>query len=187
MKIERFPTLETKRLLLRRMTIEDAPAVLRLFSDPEVTKDMGMEPFTSIEQAEGLIGFMNGLFDDHKALRWAVIRKEDGVLIGTCGFNGWEVSRGSRAEIGYDLGREHWRQGYMTEVLKEVLSYGFGTLGLNRIEAYTNLDALPSMKLLERLGFTEEGILRGYALSHGEYVDNRCYSILRSEWEPQEK
>lgn len=70
----------------------------------------------------------------------------------------------------------------MTEVLKRVIAFGFETMGLYRIEAFTNLDAAPSIKLLKKLGFNEDGILRGYSSFHGEYVDQRCYSQLKKEW-----
>ncbi|MEK3911321.1 GNAT family N-acetyltransferase [Paenibacillus sp. FSL H7-0331] len=174
--------METERFVLRQMTLEDAPTVFEIFSDGDVTKDMGEDPFTSIQQAEGLITFMNNLFHQNKAFRWGIILKENNTLVGTCGYNGWETHRGSRGEIGYDLGKKYWRQGYMTEVLKSVIAFGFETMEFNRIEAFTNLDAEPSMLLLKKLGFNEDGILRGYASFHGEYVDQRCYSLLQREW-----
>ncbi|WP_240414887.1 GNAT family N-acetyltransferase [Paenibacillus periandrae] len=182
MNLKTFPLLETDRFVLRQMTLEDAPTVFEIFSDGDVTKDMGEDPFTSIQQAEGLITFMNNLFNQNKAFRWGIILKENNTLVGTCGFNGWEIHRGSRGEIGYDLGKKYWRQGYMTEVLKSVIAFGFETMEFNRIEAFTNLDAEPSMLLLKKLGFNEDGILRGYASFHGEYVDQRCYSLLQREW-----
>ncbi|MFC0212414.1 GNAT family N-acetyltransferase [Paenibacillus chartarius] len=182
MKLDTFPTLETERFILRKMTVSDAQAVFEHFSDGEVTKDMGIEPFTDTNQALELIHYMNGLFEERKAFRWGIVKKDDHALIGTCGFNSWEVNRGSRGEIAYDLSKPYWRQGYMTEVLKGVIHFGFHTLGLYRIEAFTNVDAAPSINFLQSLGFTEEGILRGYSLIHGEYADQRCFSLLRTEW-----
>lgn len=146
--------METERFVLRQMTLEDAPTVFEIFSDGDVTKDMGEDPFTSIQQAEGLITFMNNLFHQNKAFRWGIILKENNTLVGTCGYNGWETHRGSRGEIGYDLGKKYWRQGYMTEVLKSVIAFGFETMEFNRIEAFTNLDAEPSMLLLKSLVLT---------------------------------
>ncbi|GFN30810.1 N-acetyltransferase [Paenibacillus curdlanolyticus] len=179
-----IPQLETQRLCLRRMTQEDAPALFAIFSDAQVTKDMGITPFDRVAQAEEVIRFMNELFLRGLAVRWAIVRKADDVVLGTCGFNGWELQRGARGEIGYDLGRPYWRAGYMTEALTAMISFGFERLGLHRIEAYTNLGAEPSMKLLEKLGFRQEGILRGFAHFHGGYWDQRCYSLLKHEWFP---
>jgi ribosomal-protein-alanine N-acetyltransferase len=183
MKFEEFPVIETERFLLRQMTLEDAQAVFEILSDAEVTKDMGEDPFSSIEQAKGLINFMNDLYNRNIAFRCGIIKKDDDSLIGTCGFNGWEIHRGSRGEIGYDLGKPYWRQGYMTEILRSLITFGFETMGLYRIEAFTNLDATPSIKLLGKLGFQEDGILRGYAYFHEEYWDQRCFSILKKDWD----
>lgn len=182
MRLDTFPTLETERFLLREMTVADAEAVYEIFSDGEVTKDMGIDPFSDVRQAVELIQFMNSLFKEKKAFRWGIVKKDENKLIGTCGFNGWETNRGSRGEIAYDLSRSCWRRGYMTEIMREVIRFGFETAGLHRIEAFTNMDAVPSIQFLERLGFTEEGVLRGYSYFHGEYMDQRCFSLLKSDW-----
>ncbi|WP_309123136.1 GNAT family protein [Paenibacillus sp.] len=182
MDLSVFPELETERLRLRKMTVADAEAVFALFSDAEVTKDMGIAPFSNVRQAVALIEFMNDLFLERKAFRWGIEKKDDHVIIGTCGFNGWEMNRGARGEIAYDLGKPYWRRGLMTEALQSVIPFGFESMGFYRIEAFTNVDAFPSMKLLHRLGFREDGRLRGYALSHGNFADQRCFSLLRDEW-----
>lgn len=183
MKLSAFPELETERFILRKMTVADAHAIFEIFSDGEVTRDMGVEPFSEIQQAEELIQFMNDLFMENKAFRWAIERKDDRRIVGTCGFNAWEMNRGARGEIAYDLGRPFWRKGYMTEVLKRVIPFGFKEMGLYRIEAFTNLDAVPSIRLLNSLGFREDGILRGYSRFHEHYVDQRCFSLLQDEWD----
>lgn len=180
MHFDTYPELETERLYLRKMTLEDAPELFKILSDPLVVKDMGEAPFTNVEQAEGVIHFMNDLFENNQAFRLGIIRKEDNKLIGTCGYNAWEVNRGSRGEIAYDLGSEYWRKGYASETIKALLDFGFYTMGLHRIEAFINLDALPSMGILTKMGFKEDGILRGYAFFHGEFQDQRCYSLLKN-------
>jgi [ribosomal protein S5]-alanine N-acetyltransferase len=182
MKLEKFPTVETERFLLRQMTHEDAPAVFEIFSEVDVTRDMGIDPFTDLHQAHELIDFMNHLYIKNRAFRWAIVKKDDHTVIGTCGFNGWETERGSRGEIAYDLGKKHWRQGYMTEIVQGVITFGFEAMELYRIEAFTNLDAMPSIRLLQKLGFHEDGILRGYSFIHGAYADQRCFSLLKNEW-----
>ncbi|WP_442593673.1 GNAT family N-acetyltransferase [Neobacillus sp. D3-1R] len=179
---ETQPIIETKRFLLRQMTLDDAQAVFENLSDPDVTKDMGVSPFQSVEDAISLINFMNNLFEQNIALRWGVIRKEDQQLVGTCGFNAWDTNRGSRVEIAYDLGKAYWRKGYMSEILESLIQFSFEQVGFHRVEALTNLDATPSMNLLMKLGFKEDGILRGYAAHEGHYVDQRCFSLLKHEW-----
>ncbi|HZG76230.1 MAG TPA: GNAT family protein [Paenibacillus sp.] len=182
MELNSFPILETERFLLRKMDVADAPAVFDVFSDAAVTKDIGIEPFSDVTQAEQLIRFMNDLYEEKKAFRWGIIKKDEDTLIGTCGFNGWDLNRGARGEIAYDLNQRYWRRGYMTEVIDRVIRFGFETAGLYRIEAFTNIDAKPSIRFLQRMGFTEEGVLRGYSLIHGQYADQRCFSLLKNEW-----
>lgn len=76
------------------MTVEDAPAVLSIYSDPLVVRDMGEGPLKTIDEAEEMITFMNDLFDENAAFRWGIVRREDDTLIGSCGYNGWETVRG---------------------------------------------------------------------------------------------
>lgn len=180
-----IPTLQTDRFLLRRMDLDDAEAVYAILSDEDVTIDMGVSSFKSVKEAEDLIIFMNGLFDKNVAFRWGIIRKSDNKLIGTCGYNGWDTNRGSRVEIAYDLGKPYWRKGYMTEIVTGIIDFTFSEVGFHRIEAFTNLDARPSMHLLLKLGFVQDGILRGYGSSHGHYVDQRVFSLLKSDWSGQ--
>ncbi|MCP8969975.1 GNAT family N-acetyltransferase [Ectobacillus ponti] len=182
-----IPRLETERFLLRGMESDDAPAVLANLSDPDVTRDMGVQAFASIEEAEGLIRFMNDLFAKGIAFRWGIVRKEDNQLVGTCGYNGWETNRGSRVEIAYDLGKPYWRKGYMTEIMEALLAYSFEEAAFYRVEAFTNPDAVPSMKLLESVGFQKDGVLRGYASAGDGYIDQCCFSLLRGDWLAQRK
>jgi ribosomal-protein-alanine N-acetyltransferase len=181
MEFVKFPELETERLILRKISLADAQAIYNIFSDADVTRNMGEAPFNNIDQAKNLINFMNMLFDKNKAIRWGIIKKEDDTLIGTCGFNGWEINRGSRGEIAYDIGKLYWRRGYATEAVKEIIKFGFKTMGLFRIEAFTNVDAVPSKSLLTKLGFQQDGILRGYAFFHGQYWDQVCFSLLEKD------
>ena len=118
-----FPKLSTERLILRKMAKKDAETLFKFWSDDEVTKYMNMNSFANIEQATYMINFLNNLFKNKEGIRWAIIRKEDNTLIGTCGFNTW-IKRSSRGEIGYELGQEYWGKGYTTEALKEVIRFG---------------------------------------------------------------
>jgi [ribosomal protein S5]-alanine N-acetyltransferase len=179
---EQIPIVHTERFLLRPMELGDAKDVYEVLSDEDVTKDMGVTPFKSVAEAEGLIEFMNSLFEQDRAFRWGIIRKSDNKLIGTCGYNGWDTERGSRVEIAYDLGKPYWRKGYMTEIVNAIIQFTFEDAGFYRIEAFTNLDAIPSMNLLMKMGFVQDGILRGYASAQNGYIDQRCFSLLKTDW-----
>jgi ribosomal-protein-alanine N-acetyltransferase len=174
-----FPEIETERLLLRELLPEDAPAIFRLFSDPLVTRYYDLVTYTNIEQAEELIDFFDESFELERAIRWGIERKEDGELMGTCGFVWLRTHRG---EIGYELHSSFWRQGYMSEALDAILDFGFTELGLHRIEAMTMLENEASSGLLHSLGFQQDGILREVEYFKDAFHDMRLFSLLRHEY-----
>lgn len=174
-----FPEIETERLLLRELLPEDAPAIYRLFSDPLVTRYYDLVTYTEMRQAEELIDFFDESFELERAIRWGIERKEDGEIMGTCGYVWLRTHRG---EIGYDLHSSFWRQGYMSEAVDAILDFGFTEFGLNRIEAVVMLDNVASAGLLRSLGFVEEGILRELEFFKDAFHDMRLHSLLRKDF-----
>lgn len=177
-----FPQLETERLILRKMTLDDTEALFKFWADDEVTKYMNVESFHSPKQAEAMILLLNELFTKNQAIRWGIFSKADNCIIGTCGYNNWIQDYASRGEIGYDLDRSYWGQGIMREALRAMINYGFEAMELNRIEALVVLDADRSMNVLQKLGFQMEGILREYGYWKGQFWDECCFSLLKKEW-----
>ncbi len=109
------------------------------------------------------------------------VRRADGFLVGGIGFilNG---ARGAhRAEIGYWLAREYRNRGLITAAVKAVTQYGFEQLELTRIEATAFVGNAASERVLEKAGFSCEGILRGYHRKHGQPIDVRMYARLAQE------
>ncbi|MNN00305.1 putative ribosomal N-acetyltransferase YdaF [compost metagenome] len=178
-----IPMLESKRLRLRRMKKSDAETMFRYWSDPEVVRYMNMPPFASEEDTYEMINLLNGLSESEDALRWGIELKENGELIGSCGYNVWQLSGAYRGEIGYDLGRNYWGYGYMAEALQVILGFGFGTMGLNRIEALIDPRNGHSRKLICKFGFVEEGLLREYQKTESGFVDLIMYSLLKKEFQ----
>ena len=116
-------------------------------------------------------------------IRWAICRPEaPEELLGTCGFNLW-VQNSARAVLGFDLARANWRQGIMSEALGLLLDYGFQQMELNRVEAVVFRDNDASCRLLAKLGFAREGLLREYEYLHGRLQDMYMYSLLRRDRE----
>jgi ribosomal-protein-alanine N-acetyltransferase len=176
-----FPVLETERLRLRAITPEDAEAVFAIFSDEEVTRHYDLYTFEEMEEADDLIDFIAESYEVERQVRWAIARKEDDKLLGTCGFV-W--LREHRAEIGYDLARAYWGQGIMQEALGALLALAFERLELNRIEALVMPGNERSMALLARLGFVHEGTLREYDHFKGRFQDLEMYALLKRDWHP---
>ncbi|MEH2085036.1 MAG: GNAT family protein [Nostoc sp.] len=173
-----FPQLETKRLLLRETTLQDAEAIFALFSDPSVTQFHDLDTFTSIKQAITVIGRRAKRFEQGEGIRWGITRKQDNVLIGSCGFT-WNPQEHS-AEVGYELASTFWRQGIMTEAVSTILQFGFQKMGLRFVVAQVMLDNIASKKLLEKLGFHSQGVLKQYGFFKGQYHDLEQF-LLKSE------
>jgi ribosomal-protein-alanine N-acetyltransferase len=174
-------TLDTPRLQLRPLALDDADFIFQHFSDPQVAQYLlDEDALTSGEQAVEIIEFYQNPADTNYN-RWGIVHKADGVLIGTCGFHKWDTRR-HHAEVGYDLGPRYWGRGLMVEALRAALNYGFDRLALNRVEALVYVQNPQSARVLEKLGFKCEGVLRDYFYLHDQYYDHAMYSLLRREW-----
>ena len=102
-------------------------------------------------------------------------------IIGWCGFHTWYLDH-FRAEIGYGLFDENFKnKGIMTEAMKAILEYGFKQMKLHRIEAFIGTYNIPSLKLVEKFGFTKEGILRNHYLKNNVLEDSAVFSLLQKE------
>lgn len=176
-----LPTLETERLILRRLRIEDAKDIFEYACDPLVTQ------FTTWHEHQSLADsqlFLESVIEEYKtnqAATWGIVHKGDNKLIGTCGFFHWNVDD-SKAEVGYNLSRKYWNQGYMTEAVRAIITFGFETMLLNRIEALCQPENIASARVMEKVGMQFEGILRQEIFVKGTFQDSKIYSLLREEW-----
>ncbi|MDX8044800.1 GNAT family protein [Gracilibacillus sp. S3-1-1] len=181
-KYKKFPNLETDRLILRNVNNEDIDFIYRLFNDERVCKFLyDEELFISRNDAIEFIEW-NKNPEEKGYNRWVLVKK--GAMseqIGTCGYDNWDRMN-NIAEIGYDLWHEYWGQGYMKEALISAIESGFNHMKLNRINAYVALDNVNSIKLLEKLGFVNEGVYRDKHLFKGEYYDHYSFSLLKRDW-----
>jgi len=176
------PTLITPRLKIRVMNFEDADFLFKEWSNPKVTYFMrDEEPLKSRGQAEEFICQFQNPEKISNSKWWGIELKETHQLIGTCGYLGWNCCH-RHAEIGYDLSPNYWGQGLMVEALQILLNYGFSEMNLNRIQAMTHSDNYRSQKVLLKLGFLREGVLREYFGLDGIFNDQIQYSILKKEW-----
>lgn len=185
MILMKFPILETSRFRLREVTFEDTAHVFHYFSDEEVVQYYGLEPFLRSEQANEFITQVQNGFKNGTIIRWAIAKKENDEMLGTIGFHNWSKMH-HRAEIGYELKKEEWRKGIMTEVLETVLPFAFEQLGLNRIGATVRKENRGSRELLHKFGFTEEGNLQEYQYYLGKYYDLLMYGLVSKKY-PQRK
>ena len=177
-----FPTFDTARLQLRELTLDDAPFYLRHFLDPDIVDLTAFEAPKDLTPAKAqLLQYCINLCHEGRGIRWGIVLKATGELVGTCGYHAWD-RRSRSCRIGYDLAREHRRKGIMTEALREMIRYGFEGMGLNRIEVHIDPRDVGSLALVSALGFVQEGVLRESTFFRGAYLDDVCLALLRREW-----
>jgi ribosomal-protein-alanine N-acetyltransferase len=171
-----LPILETERMRLTPLVAEDTALIFPLMASAEV---MAFWDVGEIDDPDVIANIVAGEVEEMaqgRAIYWTLRALGDGQFIGTCDLS--EIDRRhKRAEVGFMLGREAWGQGYASEAMQAVVSYA-ATQGLRRLLARTHLGNRRSEALLERLGFVEEGMLRGYVLRDGERRDCRVFGLL---------
>jgi RimJ/RimL family protein N-acetyltransferase len=178
-----FPMLETERFVLRAVAPDDADDIFRIMADPRVTRYFGTPPMESIDEAVRRVEAIRSAFEQQEGVRWAIARREDGRFIGSCGF--WRLIKPHfRAEIGYELAPEFWGQGVMPEAAGAALAFGFSIMGLHSVEAQIHPENAGSRRVLEKLGFVQEGYFREnyYEPADGRFTDTAVFSLLQADW-----
>jgi len=180
-----FPEIKTKRLILRKPTMRDAKWFFDHFSSQELVWGGGEPgPKDMAAAREELREYMIDLYRERKGFRWIITLKGDGRPIGSLGYYKWAPHAEYQAEMGYDLTKEHWGKGIMSEAMNAVIDFGFEKMGLNRIEVYIMPRNKRSIKMIKSLGFKREGLLRErYFDEFGNFTDDVLFSMLRSDWE----
>lgn len=180
-----FPVLETARLRLIQIQPEHIDAFFNILSKDEVTEYYGMDSLEDRFVAEKMIAAFQVGFESQRSYRWGLQLKETGDFIGTIGLNNLNTAA-KKSEIGYELHPDYWRRGLAKEAVREVLRYSFVELGLYRMGAVTYPANEASSGMLKKLGFQQEGTLRGYLFQRGKSHDALIFSLLQPEWKALE-
>jgi RimJ/RimL family protein N-acetyltransferase len=180
---DRLPTLATERLRLRWLTPADAPALLAVFGDPAVCRYWSRPPLPDVAAAAELQREIAELFAERSLFQWGIAERATDAVVGTCTLAALSAEH-RRAEVGFALARGAWGRGYVAEALPALLDFGFGTLGLHRVEADVDPRNARSIRALERVGFRHEGVMRERYHIADEIQDAAMYGLLRHEWRP---
>jgi [ribosomal protein S5]-alanine N-acetyltransferase len=181
MPLARFPNLATPRVVVRAVTEADLADLREVNSDDEVTRFLPYSSWRTAEDAPAWLARMRALRAGGSGEQLVIERVSDRKVIGTVlVFRHDEAS--ARAEIGYVVGRAHWRGGYATEALRAVCEHCFSVMRLRRIEAEVHPENTASNKLLLALGFTHEGLLRKRWVTRGAAYDTNFYGCLAEDW-----
>ena len=173
-----FPVLKTDRLTLREIRKEDADAIFRMRSNRNVNRfisrpDM-QDPSTALDLAERTIS----AWKERKAIGWAGVLRDQGAIVGTCGFNAIDFYN-LRAEIGGELDVEHWGKHIALEAVEAIVRYGFEVMRLHSIEAKVSPANRGAIALMEHLGFKKEAHFRDRIFFNGVFSDMAVYTAIR--------
>jgi ribosomal-protein-alanine N-acetyltransferase len=180
-----LPTLPGRRVSLRQLTADDAPAIRAVFGDPEVTRYWVGPTLADEGAARALVVEIAERARTREGFQWGIARRDDDLVIGTCSLYRPDFAH-RRSEVGFALGRAHWGRGYAAEALDVVMTYAFERLDLHRLEADVDPRNEPSLRALERAGFRREGYQRERWQVDGELQDSVLLGVLRTEWRPRE-
>ncbi|MFL0251055.1 GNAT family N-acetyltransferase [Clostridium neuense] len=170
-----FKSLETERLILKNIAVEDREFIFSQFSDPVVTKYLfDREPLTDIGGADEILELYLSQPEPHLHHRWILVRKTDGVKMGTCGIHRWDQEAGT-AEVGYDLKEEFWGKGYMQEAMKKVIEFAVNDMHVKEINAFVYSNNEKSKQLVEKLGFVVSG--SSYEVFRGNKYPHKVYTL----------
>lgn len=177
-------TLETKRLILRKVTKEDAYEAFKNWCNKDaVDKYVTWEKHKSVEVTKELYEMWESEYDNPTTFRWIVELKDTKELIGTIDVVGKKYLDYGACEIGYCYGDDFWNKGYGTECLKRVIKYLFEEVGFEVVFAKHMSEIPASGKVMEKVGMKKEGILRGRMVDkEGVRNDLVSYSITKDEY-----
>ncbi len=151
--------LTTERLRLRKFSLDDAEFMFRLLNEPSFLQYIGDKGVRTLEDARSYI--LDGPLASYEKLGfglWIVESREKAAPMGMCGLLKREILE--YFDIGYAFLPEFWSRGYALEAAAAVLSYARDTLGLERVAAITQVDNESSIRLLQKMGFAFEGMIR---------------------------
>lgn len=172
---EVFPKIETERLTLEGISTDHADGVYRNFSDPEMMRFL-MDPIAGLEIAVEFIEEFQNEFATGAGLTWAIVDRASGEFLGTISYSVGEASVG---DVGFDIWKDRWGRGLMTEALVAVVDWGFSRLGSPMIEAHTLTSNSRAIRVLERVGFVTDEVRRNSTVVAGVPQDEIFFSITR--------
>tara|TARA_R110001592_G_scaffold164460_3_gene398620 strand:- start:3228 stop:3755 length:528 start_codon:yes stop_codon:yes gene_type:complete len=147
-----FPVLETERLTLRVLNLDDAKAIFGLRTNKEVNEFIDRKTPNNLSEARAFIDRISNLTLNNKGIFWVIESKSNHQLIGTIGLRNFEDEE-EYAEIGYELDPIYQQKGFMSEAFEAILEFGFQEMELKTIEAFTHKNNSDSISLLEKQDF----------------------------------
>jgi ribosomal-protein-alanine N-acetyltransferase len=176
-----FPVIDLGNYILREQSQDDLNDFFNYYTDPQVNKHIVADIPRNIEECKYELKYWIDIFKNNDGIYFAIARKDNNQLIGTIGLSGINRMH-NRIELSYDLAKEYWNLGITTAAIKAVVKYGFESMRVNRIEAYSLKQNEASRKVLQKCGFELEGELKQHRYHQGIYKDIGIFSLVYSNW-----
>ena len=177
----RIPTLQTERIVLRKLSMDDTDDMYEYACRSDVTEFLTWSPHPDKAHTFDNLSYLQKRYKTGDFFDWAIVCRDTEKMIGTCGFTRFDFANNS-AEIGYVINPEFKGNGIATEVVGRVIRFGFENLDLNRIECRFITENNASRRVMEKNRMTFEGVRREGMLIKGTYRDIGVCSILRSDF-----
>ena len=168
--------LETERLMLRRLVLEDLDALFGLYRDEEIRQYFPEGVLNYAQTKEELEWFLNGHPRFPELGLWAAVNKVTGEFMGRCGLLPWTIEDRQEVEVAFLLGKKFWGQGFASEAALAIVQYAFKHLDLSRLICLIDPENTASVKVAERIGMGFEQKVDGI---DGDGFPTLIYAISR--------
>lgn len=177
-----FPVMDIDdKLQIRELRDTDLQHFFNFVKDPRVNRFMADDDIPkTLEESVAEMAYWKNLFPERRSVYWGIALKPQDKLIGTCGYNNWSRTH-KRGEISYDLSAVYWNKGFTTKCVRAICDFGFSKMNLHRIQATVALDNGASIRVLEKIGFKKEGVMKGYGLLHSHFKDFYMYGLIKTD------
>lgn len=167
---EKFPILETRRLLLREVVNDDLDMIFSFNADPDALRFVARDYYTEKNEAVIKRQSLQAGFHENTGIIWTFILKETRASLGYGGYFDIAENR-IEAEIGYGILKEFWGQGYVSEAVEEMTRFGFDEMHLQRVFGRVDPKNIPSAHILQKLGYQNEGVKVDDEFARGRFFD----------------
>lgn len=177
-----YHSLQTERLLLRPLTMNDAEAMFSYTSKAESFRFLKRNPHQSVDEDRVFLQKAVESYRTHSDFIWGICEKETNCLIGTCRLFNIDLTD-SRGEVSYLIHPSYQGRGIASEAVGALIRFAFEELSLIRVQAHCASENIGSERVMQKCGMQFESILHDYAEIHGSVMDFKLYAIVKERLE----
>jgi [ribosomal protein S5]-alanine N-acetyltransferase len=180
LSITKHLPIQSHRISIDRFVPEDCKSFYEIEQSPEQHRfnRETYNPRTEEEISEFIHKMNEQKYDERRLPMLFAVRKEDKSLIGFIGFKNGKLQKSGSIEVYYSINKKYWNNGYGTEALKRLITFGFEILGLHRIFSGCDIENVASKRVMEKAGMRYESRWRQDRIREGKWTDGLGFAIL---------